>query len=555
MSNGYAENRSNGDTPRRKRRPFFRRKGQRESAARQYLVSHLPAVPTIAEVARKLGITSGALRNYPDFMRDYKAAVRKHGRTSRAGESEAVAWQRQFAKEHHKLPTFRELWTAGYTSAHSRAVWRRFALERNHLERRYGPNLAGRLRAQNVERKAIDWQQEFAEQHHRLPTFAELSAVGYGFTRHHEHCPKFAVERKTLQERYGRNYGGRPDAGRLEGKAIAWQQRFAERYMRPPMLKELQGAGFLSAGEDRRWLKFAAARKALERRFGPNRGGNHRAEEAEEKVVLWQQEFAERHQRLPTFRELSAVGYDWARNRKSCPKFAAERKALEKRYGRNTGRPDAGVLEGKAIAWQQQFAERYKRPPTLRELQEAGYASAGHAAYQSWPRFATERKVLEKRYGRNAPFRIAQGAALSGETANAAPPAAGNGHAIAETPAPPAASNGHGIAEAPAPPAADSGHAPTAPTLSHRQSYLLQALFELGAFSAPLRVTTREVAKKTEGSLDASVFRKPIGHLKRLRLVEVKEGRGGGCWLSEGGKAVVTGCLKSRLKSDLRAKL
>jgi Mn-dependent DtxR family transcriptional regulator len=89
-------------------------------------------------------------------------------------------------------------------------------------------------------------------------------------------------------------------------------------------------------------------------------------------------------------------------------------------------------------------------------------------------------------------------------------------------------------------PAGGSIDSELGPALSDRQYDLLEALYRAKAFHADAKQTTLEVAQKAEGpGVNPEAFKEPIAGLKRLRLVDTKEGRGGGCWLTSSGRRLI----------------
>jgi len=74
--------------------------------------------------------------------------------------------------------------------------------------------------------------------------------------------------------------------------------------------------------------------------------------------------------------------------------------------------------------------------------------------------------------------------------------------------------------------------------LSDRQRDILQVLFKKEAFDMDHRLTTDEIATEVEGQGRGSAedFKAPVADLARRKLVDTKEGRGGGVWLSPQGK-------------------
>ena len=79
----------------------------------------------------------------------------------------------------------------------------------------------------------------------------------------------------------------------------------------------------------------------------------------------------------------------------------------------------------------------------------------------------------------------------------------------------------------------------TIPPMSQLKYNILQAMLELGAITADERRTTDKIAEKAEGSdANPNKFKVPLVELKNDSYVESKEGRGGGFWLTDNGKAV-----------------
>jgi hypothetical protein len=76
--------------------------------------------------------------------------------------------------------------------------------------------------------------------------------------------------------------------------------------------------------------------------------------------------------------------------------------------------------------------------------------------------------------------------------------------------------------------------------LSERQSNLLEALYLMKAFHPDVRQTILAIAQKAEGrEVNPEAFKEPMVALKRLGLVETRQGRGGGCWLSPSGRQYI----------------
>lgn len=76
--------------------------------------------------------------------------------------------------------------------------------------------------------------------------------------------------------------------------------------------------------------------------------------------------------------------------------------------------------------------------------------------------------------------------------------------------------------------------------LSERQYEILQAMSILKATDPARRKTTEEIAEAAEGrECNPEVFKRPIADLKRRGLVATKDGRGGGCWLTNTGRSLL----------------
>ena len=77
------------------------------------------------------------------------------------------------------------------------------------------------------------------------------------------------------------------------------------------------------------------------------------------------------------------------------------------------------------------------------------------------------------------------------------------------------------------------------PVLSPKAYLILQALLQLGAISSDKRQTTTETTKKAEGkSGDPSTYKKTVAALRDEGYLAIREGRGGGCWLTTSGKTI-----------------
>lgn len=74
------------------------------------------------------------------------------------------------------------------------------------------------------------------------------------------------------------------------------------------------------------------------------------------------------------------------------------------------------------------------------------------------------------------------------------------------------------------------------PSLSILQQNILMAMVGLSAFDSDSRRTIPVIAKATAPKQSGSSFSGPIADLAFKKLVSTREGRGGGCWLTELGK-------------------
>jgi hypothetical protein len=87
--------------------------------------------------------------------------------------------------------------------------------------------------------------------------------------------------------------------------------------------------------------------------------------------------------------------------------------------------------------------------------------------------------------------------------------------------------------------------AATTPALSNRAQFALEALLAGNAFDSDHRMTTAEVAAGAGGTqTDANQYKEVVSELKRLKYVQTKEGRGGGCWLTAAGRKRAENCRK-----------
>lgn len=74
------------------------------------------------------------------------------------------------------------------------------------------------------------------------------------------------------------------------------------------------------------------------------------------------------------------------------------------------------------------------------------------------------------------------------------------------------------------------------PKLSERQYLIIQAMLELKALAPNSRRKSPEIAQRAEGKQTrVDNFKDPIAALEKLGLIATKEGRGGGCWLTDEG--------------------
>jgi hypothetical protein len=77
------------------------------------------------------------------------------------------------------------------------------------------------------------------------------------------------------------------------------------------------------------------------------------------------------------------------------------------------------------------------------------------------------------------------------------------------------------------------------PALTPKQYEILEAMLDLKATDPARRKTAAEIAKAAEGpQASAETFKRSIADLAHRGLVETKDGRGGGCWLTASGRAL-----------------
>jgi hypothetical protein len=82
------------------------------------------------------------------------------------------------------------------------------------------------------------------------------------------------------------------------------------------------------------------------------------------------------------------------------------------------------------------------------------------------------------------------------------------------------------------------GHCPTnrGPTLDQKDIVVLKALLKLGAVDSESRKTQAKIVESAWGrGADSDSCKRPCAKLKRLGLIDTKEGPGGGSWLTPEG--------------------
>ncbi|MCX7701855.1 MAG: hypothetical protein N2039_13335 [Gemmataceae bacterium] len=73
--------------------------------------------------------------------------------------------------------------------------------------------------------------------------------------------------------------------------------------------------------------------------------------------------------------------------------------------------------------------------------------------------------------------------------------------------------------------------------LSNRAQSVLIAMLKLGALDSDQRRSTEEIAIKALGdATDPNALKSVMADLKTRKLIQTREGRGGGCWLTEAGR-------------------
>jgi len=77
------------------------------------------------------------------------------------------------------------------------------------------------------------------------------------------------------------------------------------------------------------------------------------------------------------------------------------------------------------------------------------------------------------------------------------------------------------------------------PVLSPLQYEILEALWRLKGTDAEKRKTASDIAKKVGGNATEQSCKSPLSDLKRRSLVDSKEGRGGGSWLTPKGLELI----------------
>jgi hypothetical protein len=86
-----------------------------------------------------------------------------------------------------------------------------------------------------------------------------------------------------------------------------------------------------------------------------------------------------------------------------------------------------------------------------------------------------------------------------------------------------------------------------APALSERQYNILEALWLLGATGPESRKTTEQIANKAEGKCcNSALLKESVADLKQRQLIDTKPSRGGGCWLTTSGKALILRIIEER---------
>ena len=86
-------------------------------------------------------------------------------------------------------------------------------------------------------------------------------------------------------------------------------------------------------------------------------------------------------------------------------------------------------------------------------------------------------------------------------------------------------------------PKQNNTHIPDDPITPDYHEEILQALLELNAFGRNSRRPTREVCKRALGpDCDPAILKRPIKRLCDMGLVQTKDGKGGGVWLTPKGR-------------------
>lgn len=88
------------------------------------------------------------------------------------------------------------------------------------------------------------------------------------------------------------------------------------------------------------------------------------------------------------------------------------------------------------------------------------------------------------------------------------------------------------------PPAPRRSRAAAAPRLNNRMELALQAMAELRAFDIDHRKTTEQIVERAEGmSGNPESYKQAMARLCRMKLIDRKRGRDGGCWLLSAGRS------------------
>jgi hypothetical protein len=72
--------------------------------------------------------------------------------------------------------------------------------------------------------------------------------------------------------------------------------------------------------------------------------------------------------------------------------------------------------------------------------------------------------------------------------------------------------------------------------LTDRARWALKALLEQKALDSDHRISTATIAEKVDAAADPNQYKPVIAELQKIKLIETKMGRGGGCWLTSTGR-------------------